>query len=110
METMPHTEYKFTDKSFLDLILAENKLESLTDKSLADDILDVIPIQFGTLVFNYERLNTAIGVNTPSHLSSTFQICLYVHVVNYMVNFISIITSMLYISAKWNFLLIRNIL
>jgi len=44
METMPHTEYKFTDESFLDLILAENKSESSTDKSLADDILDVIPM------------------------------------------------------------------
>ena len=44
METMPHTEYKFIDKSFLGLILAENRPESSTDKSLADDILDVIPM------------------------------------------------------------------
>ena len=44
METMPHTEYEFTDKSFLDLILVENKPESSTEKSLADDVLDVIPM------------------------------------------------------------------
>ena len=44
METMPHTEYEFTDKSFLDLTLVENKRESSTDKSLANDVLDVIPM------------------------------------------------------------------
>ena len=43
-DIMPHTEYEFTDTSFLHLILMEDEPEPSSEKSLADDVFDVIPM------------------------------------------------------------------
>ena len=43
-DIMPHTEYEFTDTSFLHLILMEHEPEPSSEKSLADDVFDVIPM------------------------------------------------------------------
>ena len=38
---MQHTGYKFADKPFLDIVIEEKEPEMVSNKSLADDVLDI---------------------------------------------------------------------